>query len=100
MPPRRGMILAIGEHDRVLVDRDPFVIGRSPGVDLFLLDQRISRMQAKLSRVGDTWMIWDAGSTWGVEIDGVRLGTEPQPVALGARIVMGPFELRVDALAG
>ena len=92
------MLLAIGEHDRVLVDRAPFVIGRSPSVDLFLSAERISRRQAVIEGGGQVWTIRDAGSTWGVEVDGVRIGEAPHPLSLGARIVMGSFAFRVVAL--
>jgi len=57
------------------VDRAPFVIGRSPEVDLVLdWDERVSRVHARLEPAGEDWMVVDDGpSRNGTFVNGERV---------------------------
>jgi pSer/pThr/pTyr-binding forkhead associated (FHA) protein len=48
----------------------PITIGRAPSVSIQLDDPSISRIHARLSREGDTFVVEDAGQTNGLFVDG------------------------------
>jgi len=63
-------------HDLVVLDesRGPISVGKSPDNDLVLDgDPSISRVHARLERMGPVWCITDLGSTNGTTVNGERL---------------------------
>jgi len=57
---------------RVSLEPLPFRIGRSPENQLVLRDNRASRSHAVIRRDGDGYVIEDAGSRNGIEVNGIR----------------------------
>jgi serine phosphatase RsbU (regulator of sigma subunit) len=57
---------------RVPLDPVPFRIGRSPDCHLVLRDNRASRNHAVIRRDGDDYIVEDAGSRNGIDVNGVR----------------------------
>lgn len=57
-----------------LDEREKSTIGRVTGQDLVLNDRRVSRSHAWIERVGDSFLLRDAGSSNGTFLNGLRLG--------------------------
>lgn len=58
-------------RDWLVIDRHPFVIGRSPSLaDLVIEDGGVSRRHAVIEHTADGWVITDLGSTNGIIVDG------------------------------
>ena len=57
---------------RVTLSPLPFRIGRSPDSNLVLRDNRASRNHAVIRRDGDHYVVEDAGSRNGIEVNGVK----------------------------
>src|SRR3954470_24476127 len=79
-------------------------IGRARESDIRLDDPSVSRLHARLRVDGGTPAIDDAGSSYGVWVEG-RRGSDSQPLHDGARIRLGEQDLvverrRSDAEAG
>jgi DNA-binding NtrC family response regulator len=51
----------------------PVVVGRGPGADLCVLDQRLSRRHARFTLAGNRVLVEDLSSTNGTWIDGARV---------------------------
>ena len=58
-------------------------VGRGSEAAVVIDDPRISRVHAVISVDADSISVADAGSTNGTELDGVRVGADPHPAALG-----------------
>src|SRR4029079_19345053 len=97
-----GEKAAIGESialrlgaQRVLVDRDRFVLGRSARDAHFALrDGGVSRQHAIVERVPNGWVVVDMASTNGVLVNGVRVTRSP--IRGGDLVEIGPFAISVE----
>ena len=70
------------------LERDEFVVGRAPDVDLSIDDVGLSRSHVRFFRVKDRYFVEDLRSTNGTSINGVRIqGTTL--LSDGARIQLG-----------
>ena len=87
--------LRIGDQ-RVVVDRDRFVLGRSAREAHFpLRDGGVSRQHAIIERASDGgWVVVDMASTNGVHVNGVRVTRAP--VRAGDIVEIGPFTIAVE----
>ncbi len=65
-----------------------FTIGREPGCDLVIPDLTVSRLHAKLTRMGGRWLLWDLGSMNGTRRNGWRISS-PVPVQAGDQLTFG-----------
>ena len=85
-----------GQSSPLKVTRSPFRIGRSPGCELSLHDNRISRNHAQILREGRKYFIEDSGSRHGLFVNGRR--AERHELAEGDQVdfgVDGSYRLRV-----
>ncbi len=93
--PPGAIALRTRENERVVVDRDRFVIGRNArDAQLVLRDPNISRQHAIVERGMGGWFLVDMASTNGVVLNGT-----PVTRALlrpGDVIVIGPISLTVE----
>jgi serine phosphatase RsbU (regulator of sigma subunit) len=62
-----------GHRTRMEIAPLPFKIGRQADNDLILRDSRASRMHARIVRKGEEYTIEDAGSRYGVFVNGKRV---------------------------
>lgn len=86
------------EPKSVLVDRENFVIGRSPDNDLSIPRSELSRHHAEINRFGDVYVISDCNSSNGTTVNGRRLET-PLPLENDNRITLGGvFEIQVEVV--
>jgi pSer/pThr/pTyr-binding forkhead associated (FHA) protein len=70
------------------------MVGRDPGVDIFVDDRFVSRRHFQIERQGeDRVYIQDLGSRNGTWLNGERVVRAP--LADGDRVALGPFELAV-----
>jgi hypothetical protein len=67
------------------LDKDEFIIGRSPGCDLVIGDRQISRKHARLIRDLDGHVLEDMGSKNGTYLNGERIN-EPRRLQDGDEI--------------
>jgi hypothetical protein len=88
------LALRLGEQ-RVVVDRDRFVLGRSARDAHFALrDGNVSRQHAIVERTPTGWVIVDMASTNGVLVNGVRVTRAP--LREGDVLEIGPFTIAVE----
>jgi hypothetical protein len=74
-------------------------IGRAQNNDVVLNHGAVSKFHAYLRKLGDSWLLSDAGSTNGTGVDGVPLARERSiPLKSGARILLGG-EVQLELLA-
>ena len=88
-----------GQPSPLAVTRSPFRIGRSPGCELSLHDNRISRNHAQILCEDRKYFIEDCGSRHGLFVNGERV--ERHELAEGDQIdfgVDGSYRLRVGSL--
>ena len=80
---------------RVVVDRDRFVLGRSARDAHFpLRDGGVSRQHAIVERAPGGWVIVDMASTNGIHVNGVRVTRAP--IRAGDVVEIGPFTIAVE----
>ena len=91
-----GEVLALRLSDqRVVVDRDRFVLGRSARDAHFALrDGNVSRQHAIIERAPGGWVIVDMASTNGILVNGTRVTRAP--LRPGDVLEIGPFTLAVE----
>jgi hypothetical protein len=88
------LALRLGEQ-RVVVDRDRFVLGRSARDAHFpLRDPNVSRQHAIIERTPSGLVIVDMASTNGIHINGVRVTRAP--IRAGDLLEIGPFTIAVE----
>ena len=88
------LALRLGEQ-RVVVDRDRFVLGRSAREAHFALrDGNVSRQHAILERAPGGWVVVDMASTNGILVNGTRVTRAP--LRAGDVLEIGPFTIAVE----
>lgn len=80
---------------RIPIDKDRFVIGRRPGMDLTLLSQRVSGRHAEIVVAGESLFIRDLGSKNGTFVNRRRV-TDMTPIGEGDHIELADIEFRVE----
>lgn len=90
--PARALLLPDGRQT---------VVGRDPGCDVVLDDDRISRRHAALTGNGRGWSVADLGSKNGTQVDGAPLaGQAPRELADRSWISFGGLVARFEVVAG
>ncbi len=89
-----GLLEADAECAVIRVDREPFVIGRRPGLSLTLESQFISGRHAELSTLGERLFVTDLGSRNGTLVNGQRV--RRVQLGVGDLLSVGDVEFRVD----
>jgi hypothetical protein len=91
-----GEVLALRLGDqRVVVDHDRFVLGRSARDAHFALrDGNVSRQHAIIERAPGGWVVVDMASTNGILVNGTRVTRAP--LHPGDVLEIGPFTLAVE----
>jgi hypothetical protein len=80
---------------RVVVDRDRFVLGRSArDAQLALRDGGVSRQHAIIERAPGGWVVVDMASTNGIHLNGVRVTRAP--IRAGDTLEIGPFTIAIE----
>ena len=88
------LALRLGEQ-RVVIDRDRFVLGRSARDAHFALrDGNVSRQHAIVERAPGGWVVVDMASTNGILVNGVRVTRAP--LRAGDQLEIGPFTISVE----
>ncbi len=83
-----------GSVSEVAFEESVMTIGRA-GTNSIQLDERnVSRSHARLVREGDDCFIEDAGSSFGLRVNGTRVASRSQ-IFPGDRIVIGDYTLRL-----
>jgi EAL domain-containing protein (putative c-di-GMP-specific phosphodiesterase class I) len=89
-----GLLEADAECAVIRVDREPFVIGRRPGLSLTLESQFISGRHAELSTLGERLFVTDLGSRNGTLVNAQRV--RRVQLGVGDLLSVGDVEFRVD----
>ncbi|MDB4933710.1 MAG: domain containing protein [Labilithrix sp.] len=83
------------DTQRVVVDRDRFVIGRSArDAQLALRDGGVSRQHAIIERTPGGWVVIDMASTNGIHVNGTRVTRAP--IRAGDTLEIGPFTIAIE----
>lgn len=73
---------------------DMITVGRTPNNDIVLRDVTVSRFHAYFRQRGEKWIVADAGSKNGSELEGVPLeARKEKELASGVSVRIGDFEL-------
>lgn len=80
---------------RIAIDKDRFVLGRRPGMDLTLLSQRVSGRHAEIVVAGENLFIRDLGSKNGTFVNRERV-TDMTPIGEGDHIELADIEFRIE----
>ncbi|MDA0321699.1 MAG: FHA domain-containing protein [Verrucomicrobia bacterium] len=92
-----GAVLVISKDqkqiDKVTVDKDAFIIGRSQQADLTLDDGSVSRQHAEIVRRGGSYQVKDRQSRNGTIVNDKTIA-HPCDLSDGDVIKLGDFELR------
>jgi pSer/pThr/pTyr-binding forkhead associated (FHA) protein len=91
LPGKRGLLVVKGPNigDEFYIEKDEFVIGRSPESDVLLDDITVSRKHALLKKDGDDYKLLDAGSLNGSYLNGNIV--EEAILSNGDRIQIGKY---------
>ncbi len=88
--------LGDGEWQEYQLLKDEILIGRGADCDLTLEHQEISRVHARLARVGEAIELTDLGSSNGTFVDGQPLlANNPAALSVGKSVEIGGFTLRL-----
>lgn len=79
---------ALGNQREVEISRTPFTLGRQGDNDLVLLDTRVSRRHARITKEAENYILEDAGSRHGTFVNGERLSA-PRLLKSGDQITLG-----------
>lgn len=88
---------AVEGQERVVPLVRDLRLGRGADNDLVLPDSSVSRHHADVRRAGDGWVVEDARSTNGVQVN--RLPVQRAPLHPGDRLTVGVFEFAVELSA-
>jgi len=90
-PGKRGLLVIKGPNigDEFYIEKDEFIIGRSPESDVLLDDITVSRKHALLKKDGDDYKLTDAVSLNGSYINGNIV--EEAILSNGDRIQIGKY---------
>lgn len=91
LPGKRGLLVVKGPNigDEFYIEKDEFIIGRSPESDVLLDDITVSRKHALLIKDGDNYRLLDAGSLNGSYLNGNIV--EEAILSNGDRIQIGKY---------
>ena len=91
LPGKRGLLMIKGPNigDEFYIEKDEFIIGRSPESDVLLDDITVSRKHALLKKDGDDYRLLDAGSLNGSYLNGNIV--EEAILSNGDRIQIGKY---------
>ena len=91
LPGKRGLLVIKGPNigDEFYIEKDEFIIGRSPESDVLLDDITVSRKHALLKKDGDDYILLDAGSLNGSYLNGNIV--EEAILSNGDRIQIGKY---------
>lgn len=91
LPGKRGLLVAKGPNigDEFYIEKDEFIIGRSPESDVLLDDITVSRKHALLIKDGDNYRLLDADSLNGSYLNGNIV--EEAILSNGDRIQIGKY---------
>lgn len=89
-----ALVVTLGgrQVEKVLIDKDVFVIGRSQRSDLRLDDKNVSREHAVITRRNERFYIQDRGSRNNTLVNGTAI-TKQVAIKEEDRIGLGPYEL-------
>ncbi len=88
-------VLESGRDSAVIrIDREPFVIGRRPGLSLTLNSQFVSGKHAELNTLGERLFVTDLGSRNGTMVNGQRI--RRVQLGVGDMLAIGDVEFRLD----
>ncbi len=79
--PEAGRVVALSQSK-------PTTLGRADECTVAIADTRLSRVHAKITYVGGTWMLTDEGSTNGTLVNGVRVEKYSR-LDDGSRLLLG-----------
>ena len=91
LPGKMGLLVVKGPNigDEFYIEKDEFVIGRSPESDVLLDDITVSRKHALLKKDGNDYRLLDAGSLNGSYLNGSII--EEAILSNGDRIQIGKY---------
>ncbi len=91
LPGKRGVLVIKGPNigDEFFIEKDKFIIGRSPESDVFLDDITVSRKHALLKKDGVDYRLIDSGSLNGSYLNGNIV--EEAILSNGDRIQIGKY---------
>ena len=91
LPGKRGLLVIKGPNigDEFYIEKDEFIIGRSPESDVLLDDITVSRKHALLKKDGGDYILLDAGSLNGSYLNGNIV--EEAILSNGDRIQIGKY---------
>lgn len=91
LPGKRGVLVIKGPNigDEFFIEKDEFIIGRSPESDVFLDDITVSRKHALLKKDGVDYRLIDSGSLNGSYLNGNIV--EESILSSGDRIQIGKY---------
>ncbi len=91
LPGKRGVLVIKGPNigDEFFIEKDEFIIGRSPESDVFLDDITVSRKHALLKKDGGDYRLIDSGSLNGSYLNGNIV--EEAVLSNGDRIQIGKY---------
>ncbi len=91
LPGEKGLLVVKGPNigDEFYIEKDEFIIGRSPESDVLLDDITVSRKHALLIKDGDDYRLLDAGSLNGSYLNGNIV--EEAILSNGDRIQIGKY---------
>ena len=98
---RVGAVVFLRKRAGATTFQERIGIGRTANMDACIPLPRISKYHAFLTESGGGYELADARSTFGTEVDGVKL--EPLvavPVEDGANLMLGPYAFRFHTIAG
>ncbi len=91
LPGEKGLLVVKGPNigDEFYIEKDEFIIGRSPESDVLLDDITVSRKHALLKKDGNDYRLLDAGSLNGSYLNGNII--EEAILSNGDRIQIGKY---------
>jgi pilus assembly protein CpaF len=84
-----------GAAERIVLREPRVVIGRDPSCDVVLRSSEVSRQHAVLEWNGDSASLEDSSAN-GTDVDGTLVHRRRASLQPGARIAIGPFNVRVE----